>query len=163
MLNWNKMPSGPGSDEGNEKHRAAFDAWHRQESVLNAAARNWNVVKMSFSSYFIIGSPLAEPLLEPIHHCVSVCECERHCITSSRAEITLYLALNLPRFGDGRQVTSSHHHGPTNTTHHITISTSVYTVSLSASASVRVLTWQSLCVWSLASCTWSSRPTSHRS
>lgn len=48
----------------------------------------------------------------PVYECVSY-YCERQGVS----EAGVYLALNLPRFGDGRQVTSSHHHGPGNTTH----------------------------------------------
>lgn len=51
------MLSLPGGDEGNEKHQVPFDAWGRQDSLLNATERNGSADKMSFSVYFIIGSP----------------------------------------------------------------------------------------------------------
>lgn len=127
----NKMLSLPGSDEGNEKPQVAFDAWGRQESLLNAAERNGSADKMPFFYYFIIGSRSL---------CASVCpitvnswmllrlECHSICLSITTTGKVwkgacvdhhrgVYLALNLPGFGDGRQVTSSHHHGPRNTTH----------------------------------------------
>lgn len=84
---------------------------------------------MSFSVYFIIGSLLTEPLLEPVsYYCerldVSeagepfyIHDCEVWKRTLCRDHADAYLALDLPWFGDGREVTSSHHHGPTKTIH----------------------------------------------
>lgn len=173
-VNWYKMLSLPGGDEGNEKHQVAFDAWGRQESLLNAAERSGSADKMSFSVYFIIGPPLTEPLLEPVFECVSY-YCERLDVSvpgvpfynwSTKRSLCgdhtgLYLALNLPRFGDGRQVTGSHHHGPGNTTHDWDLHVCTFLVGVGVCVSVP--TWQSPCVWSPASCTWSSRSRTRRS
>lgn len=127
------MLSLPGSDEGNEKHQVAFDAWGRQETVPHAAERNGSTDIMSFSVYFITGSPLSQSLSWSLstspslntakgwmlvrlewHFTTTTGKCER---TSCGDHADEHLALNLPRFGNGRQVTSGHHHGPRNTTH----------------------------------------------
>lgn len=133
------------------------------------AQRNGSTDKMSFSVYFIIGSPLSRSLSWSLSTSQSLntakgwtlVRLECHLTTTTvRDHADEYLALNLPRFGDGRQVTGGHHHGPRNTTHANIISVYWY---LPLRVCVFMPTWRSLCEWSPASCTWSSRSSSRRS
>lgn len=121
------MLSLPGGDEGNEKHRVAFDAWGRQESLPNARPEKWqhwqNVILCLLYHWF---AALSRSLSWSLSTSQSLntakgwtlVRLECHLTTTTvRDHADEYLALNLPRFGDGRQVTGGHHHGPRNTTH----------------------------------------------
>lgn len=111
------MLSLPGGDEGNEKQQVVFDAWGRQESLLREMAALTE--RLSLSTLSLV--PPSRSLRTSVWALLlRAAGCERgwRDILQLRQDHTgVYLALDLPRFGDGRQVARSHHHGPGNTTH----------------------------------------------
>jgi len=151
------MLSLAGRDEGNEKQQVAVDAWGHQEAD-----------RMSFSVYFIFGSPLRQPLLSPNACLITVSRqmlrrLKWHILTSDfkyEKGRVMRSCVGLPcsgpptvwRWQRDRRRSSS---WPWKQ-HMNKICTFLY-LYWKRSYCASLPTWQSLCEWSRASCIWSSR------
>lgn len=127
IVNWGKIPSLPGEMKSTElflmhedvrshcctllREMAALTKCHSL-STLSSVPISLSLSWSPRTSVFLIAVNSWMPLRLKCHFTITAKPKRTHC-----AEITLYLALYLPRFGYGRQVTSSHHHGPWNITH----------------------------------------------